>query len=113
MRRGTWAETVELPADVSVGREWEYDDGEKSRRKVTRTLEIELPSGEVLPDCIEVLRTFTHNENLARVINKSYYCKVVGDAGSIFLQPTPVGEYQTETRLRRFDSGTEASDRSP
>jgi hypothetical protein len=106
MRRGTWAETVELPADVSIGREWEHDDGEKSTRLVTRMLEIELPSGEILPDCIEVLRTFTHNENLASLVDKNYYCKGVGDGGSIFVQPSPVGEYQTKTRVRSFDPGT-------
>ncbi len=107
IRRGIWTETLELPADVSVGREWDYDDGEKSKRKVNRKVEIELPNGESLADCIEVTRTITHNKNLRNVINKNYYCKDMNDAGSVFLQPTPVGEYKTETRPRSFEAGSE------
>jgi hypothetical protein len=107
MRRGAWAETLELPADVSVGREWDYDDGEKSRREVTRKLEIELPNGRSFADCIEVARTITHNKNLASVVNRNYYCRDLGDAGSVFLQPSPIGDYKTETRAHSFDAGGE------
>lgn len=107
MLHGRWNETLELPADVSVGREWDYYDGEKSKRKVTRKLEIKLPGGEVLPDCIEIARTILKNERLANVVNKNYYCRDKGDAGSVFLQPSPVGDYTTETKARSFEAATE------
>jgi hypothetical protein len=113
MRKKRWVETLELPADVSVGLEWDYDDGEKSRRKVTRKLEIKLPSGESLADCVEVTREITHNKKLAGVINKSYYCRDKGDAGSVFLQPSPAGDYLTETKARSFESRRESEQKAP
>jgi hypothetical protein len=71
---------------------------------VTRRRGIKLPGGEILTDCIEVTRTITKNQNLANVVNRNYYCRDRGDAGSIFLQPSPIGDYRTETRARKFGS---------
>ncbi|MGH7805787.1 MAG: hypothetical protein ACREQJ_15680 [Candidatus Binatia bacterium] len=93
-----WRETVELPADVSVGVEWDYDDGERSRRKVTRKLALAL-GGKTLADCIEVTRTVA-KKNLAAAVNLNYYCRDVGEVKSVFEMPSPVGRYVTETSLR-------------
>ena len=92
-----WRETVELPADVSVGAEWDYDDGERSRRKVTRKLALEL-GGKTLDDCIEVTRTVA-KKNLAAAVNRNYYCRDVGEVKSVFEMPSPVGRYTKETSL--------------
>jgi hypothetical protein len=93
-----WRDTIELPADVSVGAEWDYDDGERSRRKVTRKLALEL-GGKTLDDCIEVTRTVA-KKNLAAAVNRNYYCRDVGEVRSVFEMPSPVGRYVTETSLR-------------
>lgn len=92
---GKISETVELPADLSLGTEWDYFDGEKSKRKVTSVLALEF-EGKKFPDCIEVTRVIT-KKTLSNVTNISYYCLNVGEVKSIFKQPTPVGDYITET----------------
>ena len=93
-----WNESIELPADVSVGAEWDYDDGEKSRRKVTKHLALEL-GGKTLDDCIEVTRTVA-KKSLSAAVNRNYYCRDVGEVKSVFEMPSPVGRYVTETSLR-------------
>ena len=94
-----WNESVELPADVSVGAEWDYDDGERSRRKVTRKLALEL-GGKTLDDCIEVTRTVS-KKSLTAAVNRNYYCRDVGEVKSVFEMPSPVGRYVTETSLAK------------
>jgi len=102
-------ETVELPADVAVGSEWDYFDGEKSKRKVTAHLELQF-EGKKFPDCIEVTRSILNNEKLKQAINKNYYCRDVGEVGSLFKQPSPVGEYITETKLFEFKPANSDTD---
>ncbi len=105
MIKGQLNETVELPEDTSVGQEWDYFDGEQSKRKITGQLSITLPNGLKLPDCLEVSRTILKRENLKDVVNKSYYCRDVGTAGSLFTQPSPIGEYRTESTLVAYSRG--------
>jgi hypothetical protein len=100
MLRGKWNETLELPKNVGLGKEWEYFDGEKSKRKITKIFDLKLDDGRVIPDCLEVTRLIVANERLENVINKFYYCRDIGDSGSIFQQPSPVGDYVTETKLK-------------
>ncbi len=99
---GKWKETLELPADVSVGSEWDYNDGVQSKRKITRLLDLTLTTGETVKDCLEVTRSIVKNEKLKTVVNINYYCRDKGDAGSTFRQPSPLGEYITETTPIRF-----------
>ena len=100
MLRGKWNETLELPEDVGIGKEWEYFDGERSMRKITKIFDLKLDDGRVIPDCFEVTRFIVANERLKSVINKSYYCRDIGDSGSVFQQPSPIGDYVTETKLK-------------
>ncbi len=102
--KGKFNETLELPGDVTVGKEWDYNDGEISKRKVTAILSITLPDGAKLDDCIEVTRSIL-NEKLKNIVNKTYYCRDTGDAGSLFAQPSPFGEYKTEVSLLSYKSG--------
>lgn len=102
MQNGKWIETLELPKDVSLGRVWEYFDGEKSRRTISRIFDLKLASGEVIADCIEVKRTILSNKQLKSAIDRSTYCRDLGVAGSFFQQPTPVGTYTTETLLKSY-----------
>jgi hypothetical protein len=102
MLHGQWIETLELPKDVEIGREWAYYDGEKSKRKVSKRFDLKLDDGNVIADCLEITRTIVTNEQLKNVVNKSYYCRDIGDAGSLFLQPSPIGDYTTETRLKSY-----------
>lgn len=102
MQDGKWHETLELPKDVSPGREWQYNDGEKSMRKVSKRFDLKLADGKVIADCLEVTRTHLANQQLNKVVNISYYCRDIGDAGSLFRQPTPFGDYTTETRLKSY-----------
>lgn len=104
MLNDKWNETLELPKDVSIGAEWDYFDGEKSRRKVTRKLELKLAGGEVLTDCLEVTRSVLGNEKLKSAININYYCRDKGDSGFLFRQASPLGEYITETKAKSFGS---------
>ncbi|WKZ57304.1 MAG: hypothetical protein QY326_01180 [Bdellovibrionota bacterium] len=101
MIRGVINETIELPKDVPVGTQWDYNDGEPSKREVTATLTLEL-AGLKYPDCIEVTRTVLNNKALQSVTNKSYYCKEVGEVRSLFKQPSPIGDYITETSMREY-----------
>jgi hypothetical protein len=96
---GVISDTIELPADVSVGVEWSYDDGAKSVRKVARKLDYTLPSGERLEDCIEVVRRIPSNPAWQ---DFSIYCRGIGAVETKILQKTPVGLYRTETRLRSY-----------
>ena len=100
MLHGKWNETLELPKDVGLGKEWEYFDGEKSKRKITKIFDLKLDDGKVIADCLEVTRSIVANERLENVINKSYYCRDIGDSGSVFQQPSPIGDYVTETKLK-------------
>lgn len=100
MLRGKLNETLELPENVGLGKEWEYFDGEKSKRKITKIFDLKLDDGRVIPHCLEVTRFIVGNERLENVINKSFYCRGIGDSGSVFLQPSPVGDYVTETKLK-------------
>lgn len=95
---GKFTETVELPKDLAVGQEWDYNDGVESRRKITQKLNLDL-AGKTLTDCIEVTRVVLKNESLKNVVNKDYYCPGVGHVKYFFRQPTPVGDYITETSL--------------
>lgn len=90
-------ETLELPADVSKGAEWNYNDGVESKRKVSDIVSVKLAKGQVLENCIEVTRIVLKNESLKAVTDKSYYCKDKGNVKTIFIQPSPVGDYKTET----------------
>lgn len=54
MLNGKWNEVLELPKDVSIGREWMYNDGEKSKRKVIRIFDLTLFEGKTFPDCLEI-----------------------------------------------------------
>jgi len=107
MLNDKWNETLELPANVSVGQEWDYFDGVQSKRKVTSTLSVTMPDGKVLSDCIEVSRTVLSNESLKSVINSSIYCKDIGEVGSMFVQPSPLGDYTTETKIESFTKGAD------
>lgn len=100
MLHGKWNETLELPRDAVPGKEWQYFDGEKSKRKITRTFDLKLDDGRVIRDCLEVRRTILAKERLKNVININYYCRDIGDSGSVFQQPSPIGDYVTETRLK-------------
>jgi len=101
-QNGKWHETLELPKDVSLGREWRYFDGEQTKRKISKIFDLKLADGKVLADCLEVSRTVLANQQLNTVVNISYYCRDIGNAGSLFRQPTPVGDYTTETRLQSY-----------
>jgi hypothetical protein len=101
MRAGKWHETLELARDLSVGAEWDYDDGERSRRKVTKKLDLEIGDNR-LGDCVEITRSVA-KKGLQAVINRSYYCRDVGEVKSYFEMPSPVGDYVTETSLRKHE----------
>jgi hypothetical protein len=90
---------------VSVGSEWEYYDGEKSKRKVTAKLEMELGDGRKVSDCIEVTRTVLDNKKLSNITNKDYYCPEIGHVKYLFSQPSPFGDYITQTSLLNFKPG--------
>jgi hypothetical protein len=98
MRDGLWSETLELPADVSLGAEWDYDDGEPSRRKVTALVDLEL-GGRALRGCIEVLR-IPKNADRKNVTNRNTYCPDVGEVRFHLEATSPVGTYVTATSLR-------------
>jgi hypothetical protein len=102
--RGKWIETLELPREVAVGREWDYDDGEKSRRRITGLLDLEF-AGRKYHGCIEVTRTVLKNERLKSALNRNYYCPGVGEVRSVFSQPSPLGDYVTETSLIEHRAG--------
>lgn len=106
MLHGKWNETLELPEDVKLGKEWEYFDGEKSKRKITKIFDLKLDDGRVMPNCLEVTRLIVANERLKNVVNKSFYCRDIGDSGSIFQQPSPFGDYTTETKLKSYQSNS-------
>ena len=97
---GKIKETVELPREVAVGTEWNYDDGVASIRKVTDITSFRSPTGETLSDCIEVTRSISGNEALKTVRDRNLYCRDEGNVHSLFVQPSPVGDYQTETTRR-------------
>lgn len=99
---GKLNETIELPADTSLGTEWDYFDGEKSKRKVTSILSLDF-DGKKFHDCIEVTRVIT-KKTLSNVTNISYYCPNIGEVKSIFKQPTPIGDYITETSYTSHES---------
>jgi hypothetical protein len=101
MLNGKWNEALELPKDVSVGSEWKYNDGEKSTRKVTRIFNLNITGGKVFSDCLEITHSIAGNQP-SDLIDISYYCRDIGDAGSVVRQPTPVGEYTTETSLENY-----------
>jgi len=109
--RGNFKETLELPAEPVVGVEWDYDDGVKSRRKVTAATSITLPTGETLNDCIEVTRTVSGNNSLKNVTDKNIYCRNRGNVRSLFVQPTPVGDYRTETLQESMTANPERTSR--
>ncbi|HMO16745.1 MAG TPA: hypothetical protein PKA63_02720 [Oligoflexia bacterium] len=92
-----YVESLELPDDVSLGKRWSYNDGVESERSVTAILDIALPSGDTYKDCIEVTRQILKVDSLKNFSDKSYYCKDIGSVRTIYLQPTPVGTYITET----------------
>ena len=98
VRNGKFSETLELPSDVSVGAEWDYDDGERSRRKVTKRLDLDV-GGRKLVDCVEVTRSIAKKER-SSVVNRNYYCRDTGEVKSYFMMPSPLGDYVTETSLR-------------
>ena len=98
LQNGKWKETLELARDLSVGAEWEYDDGERSRRKVTRKLDLKIGDRE-LADCVEITRQVA-KKSLSKAINRNYYCRGVGEVKSYFEMPSPIGNYVTETSLR-------------
>jgi hypothetical protein len=100
MLHGKWNETLELSEDVSLGHEWEFFDGVQSKKKVTRIFDLKLADGEILTDCIEISHIIPANQKL-NMVDKSYYCRDIGDAGSLFRQPTPDGDFTTETILKR------------
>jgi hypothetical protein len=99
---GKWNEALELPKDVPLGREWDYNDGQNSKRKITKIFDLTLLNGKVLPDCLEITNISATKEKL-KFNQKSFYCRDVGDAGSEYRQQTPVGEYITETNLKEFE----------
>lgn len=100
MLHGKWNETLELPEDVSLGREWEFYDGVKSKKKVTKIFGLKLADGEIIADCLEITHIIPANQKL-NVVDKSYYCRDIGDAGSLYRQPTSDGDFTTETSLKR------------
>ena len=98
--KGKITESLELPANTEIGSEWKYSDGVDSVRKITSKTQITLPSGVTLTDCIEVSRKVLSNDSHKSAIDKNTYCRDVGKVHSIFFQPSPVGDYRTETNLK-------------
>lgn len=92
-----FVETTLLPADISVGSEWEYNDGEKSKRKVSRTLALEF-QGKRYEDCIEILRVLP-KAGASSATHKDYYCRDVGNVKFSFSMASPAGTYITENEL--------------
>lgn len=98
------SETIELPANVTLNSEWDYFDGEKSKRKVTQILDLEF-NGQTYKDCLEVTRVVLNSDRFKSVTNKNYYCPKIGDVKSIFSMPSPVGDYVTSTSLASLSEG--------
>lgn len=94
---GKFVETLELPASTDVGSTWEYNDGVSSQRKITAKAQVKLPNGTVLSDCIEVSREPSSNPQLNDVTDQTYYCRNLGSARTLFIKPSPIGTYNTET----------------
>lgn len=94
---GRWSETLELPADVSVGREWDYDDGEPSRRKVVRKLDV-VVAGRTVSGCIEVARAPLRDDR-KNVTQTNVYCPDLGEVKFRLEATSPMGTYVTETSL--------------
>ncbi len=103
--RGVFSESLELPSNLEVGSEWNYNDGVESMRKVTAKTDLQLPNGEKLSDCIEVTRLVLKNDALKNIKDKTIYCKGRGNVSTSFVQPSPVGDYITETIQSSFKSG--------
>ncbi|HSL38903.1 MAG TPA: hypothetical protein VK857_00925 [Desulforhopalus sp.] len=102
MLNGQWSETLELPGDTEIGREWDYFDGAPSKRRINGKVDLTMENGTVLKDCLEVSRVVIGNDLLKDAVNITYYCRDIGDAGTLFRQPTPIGTYTTETRLQSY-----------
>lgn len=98
--KGKISESLELPANTEIGSEWKYSDGVESARKITAKPKVTLSNGEVLSDCIEVTRQVLKNELHKPAIDKNVYCKDLGKVRSLFFQPSPIGDYKTETLLK-------------
>lgn len=102
MLNGQWSETLELPGETEIGREWDYFDGAPSKRRISGKVDLTMEDGTVLSDCLEVSRVVIGNDLLKDAVNITYYCRDIGDAGTLFRQPTPIGAYTTETRLQSY-----------
>ncbi|MEE4135133.1 MAG: hypothetical protein V2I32_03580 [Desulforhopalus sp.] len=102
MLNGQWSETLELPGDTEIGREWDYFDGAPSKRRINGKVDLTMENGTVLVDCLEVNRVVIGNELLKDAVNITYYCRDIGDAGTLFSQPTPIGAYTTQTKLQSY-----------
>ncbi|MCC6954171.1 MAG: hypothetical protein IT290_08640 [Deltaproteobacteria bacterium] len=92
-----FVETTLLPAEISVGSEWDYNDGEKSKRKVSRSLALDV-QGKRYDDCIEILRVLP-KAGPSSATHKDYYCRDVGNVKFSFSMASPAGTYITENEL--------------